>query len=192
MMSLIRSVSNGVSHGSMFIPWRPPRAALAAPPPAGSPAGCWAFPGFIRGPLPFASMSANVMVESLFGKIMTIGGILPSAMLPSARHQRATISSAAGGSRASLHLDPGGAVADLAQVVSRELDPRRADVFLEPVELCSARNRHNPRLLREQPGQRYLGRCRFLPDRNSPEQIDKGQIRLAGFGREARDQAAEI
>ena len=39
--------------------------------------GCWAFAGFIRGPLPFASMSATVMLESPFGKIMTIGGTLP-------------------------------------------------------------------------------------------------------------------
>src|SRR5690349_12213336 len=57
-----------------------------------------------------------------------------------------------------LHGDLGGALVDLAQVVRRQLDIRRGEVLLEPVQLRRTGDRYDPWLLREQPGQSDLRR----------------------------------
>ena len=72
------------------------------------------------------------------------------------------------------------ALVDLAQVVGRELDVRGAEVLLQAVQLRGARDRHDPRLLGEQPGERDLGRRRALPLGDAAEQVDQGLVRLRG------------
>jgi hypothetical protein len=49
---------------------------------------------------------------------------------------------------APLHLDCGGSLLNLAQVVRRELDRSSADVLLEPVQLRCAWDWNDPRRLR--------------------------------------------
>jgi hypothetical protein len=46
--------------------------------------------------------------------------------------------------------------ASLGEVVPRQLDIRRADVLFKPAELCGTGDRHDPRLLLEQPRDRDL------------------------------------
>src|SRR5262245_13482103 len=60
------------------------------------------------------------------------------------------------------------------------------------MQLRGARNRHDPRLLGEQPGERYLSRRRLLPFRDLAEQINQGLIRFPGLRREAREGVAEV
>ena len=56
----------------------------------------------------------------------------------------------------------GGGALDLAQIVGRQLHVNRAEVLLQAVQLGGARDRHDPRLLRQHPGQRDLRRRRLL------------------------------
>src|SRR5437879_5756593 len=51
---------------------------------------------------------------------------------------------------------------------------------------------NDPRLLRKQPSQRNLSRCRLLPFCDVGKQINQGLIRLSSFWGEARDNVAEI
>ena len=51
---------------------------------------------------------------------------------------------------------------DLAQIVGRECEVGSAEVFFQAVQLGRAGDRHDPRLLREQPGERDLRRGCFL------------------------------
>ena len=60
------------------------------------------------------------------------------------------------------------------------------------MQLGGAGNRHNPRLLRQQPCQRDLGRCRLLPLWRCAEQIDQGLVRLERLRRETGERAAEV
>src|SRR3982751_126231 len=60
------------------------------------------------------------------------------------------------------------------------------------MQLRGARDRNNPRLLGEQPGERDLSRCRLLPFGDAAEQIDQGLIRLERLRREAWQGAAEV
>src|SRR5580765_3444745 len=85
----------------------------------------------------------------------------------------------------------GGAI-DLAEIVGSQLESRRAGVLLEPLLLCGARNGHNPRLLRQQPGERDLCRARLLQLAYRTQQIHQPLIRLPGLRREARHDVAEI
>src|SRR5438445_8769901 len=60
------------------------------------------------------------------------------------------------------------------------------------MQLRGAWDRNNPRLLRKQPSERDLSRCRLLPFCDAAEQINQGLIRLEGLRREAREGAAEV
>ena len=53
-------------------------------------------------------------------------------------------------------------------------------------------NRHDPRLLREQPCQRNLRLGRLLLVGNLSERIDERRIRFSGFCGEARNDVAEV
>ena len=53
-------------------------------------------------------------------------------------------------------------------------------------------NGNDPRLLREQPRQRDLGRSRLLAFRDAAEQIDYCLVRLESLRRKARQSAAEV
>ena len=59
-------------------------------------------------------------------------------------------------------------------------------------ELGGARDGNDPRLLRQQPGERDLRRRRALLPANLLEQIDHRSVRLARLRREARQGAAII
>jgi hypothetical protein len=59
---------------------------------------------------------------------------------------------------ATLDVDRVGGVGDLGEVVGGELHIGGADVLLESMQLAGPRHRHDPWLLREQPGQRDLPR----------------------------------
>ena len=56
-----------------------------------------------------------------------------------------------------MHRDLRGGAFDGAQIVGGEFDRSRAEVLVQPFESAGARDGHNPRLLRQQPGQRDLG-----------------------------------
>src|SRR4028118_1000721 len=60
------------------------------------------------------------------------------------------------------------------------------------MQLCGAWNRHNPRLLSQQPGKCDLSGRHLLLFCNAAEQIDQGLIRLESIRREARQSAAEV
>ncbi len=53
-------------------------------------------------------------------------------------------------------------------------------------------NRSDPRLLREQPGERDLRGSRFLLLRDAAEQVNQRLVRLESLGRKARKSAAEV
>src|SRR6266550_1629110 len=50
-----------------------------------------------------------------------------------------------------LHSDPRCGILDFTEVIGRQLDRRRADVLVEPLDLPSAWYRNDPGLLRQQP-----------------------------------------
>ena len=60
------------------------------------------------------------------------------------------------------------------------------------MQLGGAGDRHDPGLLRQQPGERDLRRRRLLSAAMSAEQIDQRLVCLAGLRREARDDVAEV
>jgi hypothetical protein len=67
----------------------------------------------------------------------------------------------------------------------RKLNRRSAEILLEPMQFRGARDRHDPRLLREQPSERDLGGRRMLARGDGADEIDHGLIGLARLGREA-------
>ena len=91
-----------------------------------------------------------------------------------------------------LHRDLRAARSISRRSSSRELNRRGAEVLLEPMQLGRAWNRHDPRLLREQPRERDLRRRRLLPLGERLQPLDEGQIRLPVLLGEARDDVAEI
>src|SRR4051794_13751883 len=60
------------------------------------------------------------------------------------------------------------------------------------MQLGRTGNRHDPRLLHQQPRERDLRRRRVLPLGESREEIDERLIHLPIFGLEARNRVAEI
>lgn len=60
-----------------------------------------------------------------------------------------------------MHSDVCRCTADFGQFFRCQLDGQGVDVLLQPVQLCRSRDRNDPRLLREQPRNRYL-RCRHV------------------------------
>src|SRR5947209_2827140 len=72
------------------------------------------------------------------------------------------------------------------------MDLDRADILLQALDLAAARNRNEPRLLHEQPGERDLRRsCLFLRS-DASEQVDHDLIGFDSLQREARAAAANI
>ncbi len=81
-----------------------------------------------------------------------------------------------------LHVDMCQRCLDLTKVVSAQLDIDGADVLLQARQLGGARNRHDPRLLRQQPRQCDLRRRGALAGGDATEQVDQ---RLVGRGQVA-------
>ena len=85
-----------------------------------------------------------------------------------------------------LHRDLASSPCNCSEVRSRQRHRSRAEIFLEPVQLGGAGDRHDPRLLRQQPGQRDLRRRRLLRCGDLAEQIDQRLIGLARASAEKR------
>src|SRR5206468_8297213 len=66
------------------------------------------------------------------------------------------------------------------------------DVLIQARQLGGARNRNDPGLLSEQPGERDLSRCGLLPFCDLAKQIHQRQIRFPRLRREARNDVAEV
>lgn len=92
----------------------------------------------------------------------------------------------------SFHGDLGCRGVDFPEVGGRQLDLGRPGVFLQAMRLGGAPDGDDPGLLGEQPGEGELGGGRVLPLGNLAEQVDEGLVCLAGLGREAGDDVAEV
>jgi hypothetical protein len=86
----------------------------------------------------------------------------------------------------------GSCVLDLGEVVFRQRDVHRAKIFLQPMQLRRAGDRHDPRLLRQQPGERDLRRGCLLFVGNALEQVNERLVFLHRLRREARKNLAEV
>jgi hypothetical protein len=69
-----------------------------------------------------------------------------------------------------LHRDLGDGALDVAEIIGHQVDASRPDVLLQPVQFCGAGDRHDPRLLSQQPGERDLGGCCLLAFRDLAKQ----------------------
>ena len=73
------------------------------------------------------------------------------------------------------------------------LNRRGPEVLVEALEPPGPGDRHDPRLLGEEPGQRDLGRAlRRRARRSSRTQVDERLVRLAGLLGEARDRPPDV
>src|SRR6218665_378278 len=91
-----------------------------------------------------------------------------------------------------LHRDLGKGAINVAQLIGCQLNGGRSDVLLQAMQLGGPRDRHDPRLPGQQPGERELGTRHLLPVRDFAEKINQGLVRCPGLWREARDDVAEI
>jgi hypothetical protein len=82
----------------------------------------------------------------------------------------------------SPHLDLVGGILDLAEVVGGQLKGGCSEVLVEALHSTGAGDRHDPRLLGEQPGERDLGRGGVLACRDPSQQVDQGLVGLACVG----------
>ena len=89
-------------------------------------------------------------------------------------------------------LDCGGGFFESAHIFRGEFDGCTAEIFFEPRELGCAWNRHDPRLLCEQPCESDLRRCGFLLLCEPGHHVDERLIGFAIFFAEARDDGAEV
>ena len=72
------------------------------------------------------------------------------------------------------------------------MDVDRSEIFFEAGQLGCAGDGNDPRLLGQQPGERDLSGRGFLARGDLAKQIDQGLIGFASFGREARNDVAEV
>ena len=73
-----------------------------------------------------------------------------------------------------------------------KFDCNGSDVLFQSMQLRRARDRNDPRLLGQQPGERDLGRRRLLLFRELANQINQRLIRFAVLRRKAGNDVAEI
>ena len=88
------------------------------------------------------------------------------------------------------HLDCRGSSWDFIKNFAGKLDRRGSQVLVQAPHFSRARNRRNPRLLGQQPGERDLCRCRIYLERDTFEQIDERLVGLESLGRKAREDAS--
>src|SRR5215217_3517978 len=93
---------------------------------------------------------------------------------------------------AALHLDLGRSVFDLGELVGGQLDVNGTDVFLQPVQLSRPGNRHDPRLLGQQPCQSDLAWSSTFALRDAAEKVDDGLIVSQRLRCEPRDRATDV
>lgn len=78
----------------------------------------------------------------------------------------------------SLNRNFRGRAFEFAQVFGRELNRRRPGVLLQAMQLRRAGDGNNPRLLRQQPGQRDLRGRDLLPRRELSDHLHERLVRL--------------
>src|SRR6266478_1414031 len=71
------------------------------------------------------------------------------------------------------------------EVVGGEFDCNCSKVLVQTRQLSRARDRNDPWLLGEEPGERDLSRCRLHPSYDVAEQIDDLLVGLPGIGSKA-------
>src|SRR5579875_2285410 len=81
---------------------------------------------------------------------------------------------------------------DHAEIVRRQLDVNRSAVLLKASQLRCARDRNNPRLLCQQPGERNLSGGRLFLLGNLLKQVHERLVCLQCLRRKARQNTAEI
>src|SRR5262249_25519544 len=91
-----------------------------------------------------------------------------------------------------LHWDLCGGSFHLAEIVGREFHVHRYEVFFQSMQFGRARDRHDPRLLCQQPRECNLSWRHFLLLRESAQQIYQCLVSLSVLLREARDNVAKI
>src|SRR6187402_1246601 len=91
-----------------------------------------------------------------------------------------------------LDLDLRDGPIDLDEVVWRELNPRSAEILLEPSPLRRPWNRNDPRALGQQPGECDLGGRRRLARRERLQPFDEREIRLPVLLGEPRHDVPEV
>jgi len=89
-----------------------------------------------------------------------------------------------------MHLDRCGGGIDITEIIGGEFDCHRADVLLQALHPARAGDRHNPRLLRQQPRERDLRRRRIPLSSDLGEQIDEWLVGFEGIRRKAREPAS--
>ena len=80
-----------------------------------------------------------------------------------------------------LHINLRNRAFDIAQIGGRQLDARPAYILSQPALLRRARDRHDPRPLRQQPGQRYLRRGHLFLLGDIAKHLDQTHVRLSVF-----------
>src|SRR5439155_14456690 len=81
---------------------------------------------------------------------------------------------------------------DFLQVGGSQFDCSSSEVLVQAVQLGGARDRHDPRPLSEQPGDRDLSRRRLLASGDLAEELDQSLVCLPGLRCEAGNDVAEI
>src|SRR5437879_9284085 len=77
-------------------------------------------------------------------------------------------------------------------MVGREVDRSCCKILMEAMKRRRPGDWNDPRLLRKQPSERDLSRCRLLPFCDFAKQINQRLIRFASLWGKARDDVAEI
>src|SRR5260370_22597146 len=77
-------------------------------------------------------------------------------------------------------------------MVRCEFDRSRSRVLFQAMKLRRPGDWNDPRLLRKEPSEGYLSRCRLLPFCDLAKQINQRLIRFSGFRLKVRDSGAEI
>src|ERR1039457_7155061 len=96
------------------------------------------------------------------------------------------------GVSSTLYRDLRSGALDFTEVFGREVKLGGSEVLLEALQLPGPRDRNDPRLLGEQPGERDPGGCRLLPLCDAAKHVHEAQIRLPGLRYEARNDVAEV
>ena len=91
-----------------------------------------------------------------------------------------------------MHRDLRSGPFNLTEIVGGQLDGNGSDVLLQAVPLRGSWDWNNPWLLRKEPRERDLGRCRPPPLRGPGKEINQGLIGLSILRRKARDDVAEV
>lgn len=104
-------------------------------------------------------------------------GVQPQSTLPQLSDR-----SFAPASRGTHDLDPRGGTLDFAEIIEGEIDGGGTDVLLQAAQFRRARDRHDPWLLLQQPGQRNLGWRGLSARSDAAEQIDQRLFALIASG----------